>query len=183
MSNPKPKTERRRARPTPSWLKERKDLDEMARRRCMMVLSVLSGERPVTDAIEEAQISRGMYYQLEERALEAMLSALMPGGEKSPSASPAARIAELEAKVATLEREKRRSERLLLLTRKLVKRGSMKSAPGRPRKKSSERSSTTRGRRPSRASRTKTPTATGATAAQGNGASASIPTPGGEGAR
>jgi hypothetical protein len=181
MSNPKPKTDRRRARPTPSWLNERQDLDEMARRRCLMVLSVLSGERPVTDAIEEAQISRGTYYQLEERALKAMLSALMPGGEHAPSESPAARIAELEARVATLEREKRRSERLLLLTRKLVKPGTMKSAPGRPRKRRlTSPSSTTRGRKPSLGSRSKTPTATTTASSSAN---PSTPTPGGEGER
>ena len=35
-----------------------------------MILEVLSGEKPVTDAIEQAKISRGHYYQLEERALK-----------------------------------------------------------------------------------------------------------------
>jgi hypothetical protein len=174
MATPRPKTDRRRARTTPSWLLERKDLDEMARRRCMMVLTVLSGERAVTDVIEEVQISRGTYYQLEERALKAMLAALMPGGEQAPSESPAARIAELEQKVATLERHKRRSERLLLLTRKLMKPGPMKGAPGRPRK--AKRSSTTAGRKPSLDSKTKA-------AATSTSSSPSTPTPGGEGAR
>jgi hypothetical protein len=174
MATPKPKTDRRRARTTPSWLLERKDLDEMARRRCMMVLTVLSGERAVTDVIEEAQISRGTYYQLEERALKAMLAALMPGGEQAPSESPAARIAELEQKVAMLERHKRRSERLLLLTRKLMKPGPMKSAAGRPRK--AKRSSTTAGCKPSPGSRPKA-------VATSTSSNPSTPTPGGEGAR
>ncbi|HTD57752.1 MAG TPA: hypothetical protein VK672_02555 [Solirubrobacteraceae bacterium] len=175
-NNARPKTDRRRARPTPGWLLERKDLDDIARRRCLMVLSVLSGERAVTDVIEEAQIARGTYYQLEERALKAMLGALMPGGEQAASESPAARIAQLEAKVATLEREKRRGERLLLLTRKVVKAGSMKSRAGRPRKTSSERSSTKRGRKSSPGS--KTPTS-----ANTSSANPSMLTPDGEGAR
>ena len=34
------------------------------------MLSVLSGEKPVTDAITEAGISRQLYYQLEEKALQ-----------------------------------------------------------------------------------------------------------------
>jgi hypothetical protein len=105
-----------------------------------MILSVLSGELAVTDAIAQGKISRGTYYQLEERALKAMLAALLPGGEQAPSESPAARIAELERKLATLERHKRRSERLLLLTRKVIKAGTLKSAAGRPRR--SKRGST-----------------------------------------
>ena len=148
-NNKKPTTDRRRARTTPEWLHEREDLDEMARRRCLMVLSVLSGERPVTDVIAEAQISRGTYYNLEERALKAMLVSLVPGATEAPSESPAMRIAELEKKVAQLEQQKRRGERLLLLTRKTLKRGPMKmEGHGRPTKQSS----TTRGKKPSKGS-------------------------------
>jgi hypothetical protein len=85
-----------------------------------MVLSVLSGEKPVTQAIQEAGISRGTYYQLETRALEAMLLALGPrplGRERQTST----RVWELEAKLKRLEQAKRRAERLLQLTRKVVK--------------------------------------------------------------
>ncbi len=148
----------------------------MARRRCLMVLSVLSGERAVTEVIAEAQISRGTYYTLEERALCAMIGALAPAANEESTSiaeSPAKRIAELEAKVAKLEREKRRSERLLLLTRKVVKPGPMKMSAGRPPKKRARRSSTTNGPTPSRASKTS------ATATES--ASPSIPTPDGEG--
>jgi hypothetical protein len=139
---PPPRPDHRRAlrtRPTPSWLLEQQDLDEMARRRCVLILSVLSGERPVTEAIEEAQMNRQTYYQLEEKALRAMLKALTPGAAETPTQSaegPALRrIAELEAKVARLEQDKRRGERLLLLTRKLVKPGRMTlGTRGRPSK-------------------------------------------------
>lgn len=117
-----------------------------------MILSVLSGERPVSDVLEEQGISRGTYYNMEQRALEAMLAALIPltPGETSdlPSASPAKRIVELEAKVAKLERDKRRHDRLLFLTKSVMQSGSVKSAAGRPTKKktksSSSRSSSTR---------------------------------------
>jgi hypothetical protein len=131
-------------------------LDEIAKRRCLLILSVLSGERPVTDVIEEAQISRPMYYQLEEKALRAMLSALMPGAEDGSSLaeSPAKRIVELEKKVAELEKGKRRSERLLLLTRKIIK-GPLKTAAGRKPKSERAPSSTSAGRKRSRASKTK----------------------------
>lgn len=147
--------ERRRPRPTPRWLVEKQDLDEVARRRCLLVLSVLSGERPVTDVIEEAQISRGTYYQLEERALNAMLLALLPGttAPGAPGADLAARrIEELEAKVTQLEQEKRRAERLLLLTRKVMKPGTVKAAQGRKAKSGTRPRSMASGKRPSRSS-------------------------------
>lgn len=88
-----------------------------------MVLSVLSGERPVTDAIREAKISRGTYYQLETRALNAMLAALNPlaSGSETGAAdlsAAAERIGQLEAQVKALEQDKRRTQRLLLLARK-----------------------------------------------------------------
>jgi hypothetical protein len=119
-------TGRRRAlrtRPVPRWLTGRADLDQVAQRRCLLVLSVLSGEKPVTTAITELGISRPLYYQLETRALLAMLQALAPGASSASSpeeASPAFRIADLEERVRNLEQDKRRLERLLFLTRKVL---------------------------------------------------------------
>lgn len=118
----------------------------MARRRTLMVLSVLSGEKAVTDAVAEAKISRQLYYLLETRALHAMLRALAPGAE--PTGTPGAdgmlrRISELEEQVKQLLQDKRRTERLLFLTRKVVKKGPLSSEKrGRPRRmKSSSTSS------------------------------------------
>jgi len=110
----------------PRWLQSSQELDAVARSRCLMVLSVLSGEKPVSDAIAEAKISRGTYYQLETRALNAMLAALNPLGSSSQTGSPdlsaaAARIEEMQARVERLEQEKRRTQRLLLLTRKSMR--------------------------------------------------------------
>lgn len=122
-----------RKRPMPRWLREQQDLDEMGRRRCLMILSVLSGEKAVSDAIAEAQISRQMYYQLEEKALAAMLRAVSPGAtsEDAPPAGAVKRAQELETKVSKLEADKRRAEHLLLLTRKLMGRGPLKTTAGR----------------------------------------------------
>jgi hypothetical protein len=136
---------RHRARPVPKWLLEQQEIDQVAQRRCLMLLSVLSGEKAVTDAIAEAQISRPLYYQLEQKALEAMIRALTPGGD-SPSVTPGStvsRVAELEAKVTQLEREKRRAERLLLLTRKTLQSGTLKQKPGRPRLRRPKRPAST----------------------------------------
>jgi hypothetical protein len=127
-----------RPRPTPRWLTGRTDLDQVAQRRCLLILSVLSGEKTVTSAIAELQISRPFYYQLETKALTAILKALAPGAEGSASqdeATPARRIAELEAQVARLERNHRRTERLLYLTRRILPPGPVTVGPGRPRRR------------------------------------------------
>jgi hypothetical protein len=115
-----------RRRPVPRWLKSSKEVEAVARSRCLMLLSVLSGEVPVTDAIAQAKISRATYYQLETRALQAMLAAMNPlaGGSSTGSADLSAamsRIAQLEKAVKHLEQDKRRSQRLLLLTRKSIR--------------------------------------------------------------
>jgi hypothetical protein len=160
------RTRKHRSRPVPKWIKEKQELDEMARRRCLLILSVLSGEKPVSDAIAESGLSRNTYYQLEEKALDAMLSAL---GPKPPGrkADQSAEIAALEAKVMRLEEEKRRTERLLLLTRKVVRTGRLTlPGAGRPR-------STTAGAKRSNGSSTTSPSP----------ASPSTPTPAGAGAR
>jgi len=112
-----------RPRPIPRWLTGREDLDQVAQRRCLLVLSVLSGEKPVTAAIAELGISRPLYYQLETKALVAMLTALVPGANAAVSphdATPAHQVALLEEKIAALEQDKRRLERLLFLTRKVL---------------------------------------------------------------
>jgi hypothetical protein len=109
------------------------DLDRIAQQRCLMVLNVLSGETPVTDAIKTAGISRGTYYQLETRALSAMLRALGPlASAEGLETSPVRQIAALEAKVKELERAGRRSQRLLLMTRRVIESRERKTGSTRP---------------------------------------------------
>jgi hypothetical protein len=88
-----------------------------------MLLSVLSGEKPVSEAIAQAKISRGAYYQMETRALKAMLGALSPraagrAGRGTELSAAKGRIEKLQAQVRRLEQDKRRTQRLLLLARK-----------------------------------------------------------------
>jgi hypothetical protein len=152
----------------------------------LLVLSVLSGEKPVTTAIEEAQISRGFYYQLETKALNAMLLALAPGsdGDPSPDATGLhARIKQLEDKLAKAEASARRAERMLFVQRKLTP-GPVKTHRGRPPKTTT--SSTPAGRKSWRSSTTTRPVtrakkASSSTRAttEASPAPASIPTPGG----
>jgi hypothetical protein len=164
---------RHRARPTPRWLLRTSDLDEMARRRCLMVLSVLSGEAPVTDVVEQHKISRMTYYKLESRALAGMLSALLPGAESNPASSSAARIQQLEEKVARLEKDKRRTERLLFMTRRVLKPGALTMGTGPKTKRRASLSSTSAGPKPSHVSHPKPMTHTVS-------ASPSVPTETGE---
>lgn len=153
-----PRRRKPRSRVTPRWLMKRPDLDMVARNRVLMVIAVLSGEKPVTTAVEEAGISRGFYYQLETKALNAMLLALAPGGDSDPSPSAMGltqRVRDLEQKLERAEQEKRRAERLLFVTRKLVGPQSIKTHRGRPRK---DAASTKAGPKPSRFSATTKPT-------------------------
>ena len=123
-----------RERPTPKWLTSAKDLDEMAKRRCLMILSVLSGTRPVSEVIEEAKISRGTYYQLETKAIQAMLQTLLPGVEASGGGENLTnQMKRLEQKIARLEREKRRAERLAYLTRQVIRPGPVSTGGKGPR--------------------------------------------------
>lgn len=171
---PTTKTDRRREprrRGVPRWLSGRTDLDQVAQRRTLLILSVLSGHTPVTTAIAEHGISRPLYYQLETKALVGMMRALIPGASASSDpddATPTRQLAELEEKVARLEQENRRLERLLLLAKKVLPAGPMAFPQKRGRKPG--RRSTTAGPSPSPGS-TKVPSA--------KSASPSIPTPGG----
>jgi hypothetical protein len=151
-----------RPRSTPKWLLRSEELDKIAQQRCLMVLSVLSGETPVTDAIAEAGISRGTYYQLETRALSAMLRALGPlATEEGTESSPLRQIAALEAKVRELERSRRRTQRLLLMTRRVVQGKEKRIGSTRPGSAPSLGSRTKKAAKAALPSRPSPPTTTG----------------------
>jgi hypothetical protein len=131
---------RRRTTRTPKLFLA-KDLDEISQRRCLMILSVLSGEKTLGEACSEVEMQPAFYYQLETKALRAMLLALTPGSGGVGRPTPL--LQQLEDKVATLERDKRRLERLLALTRQTVKPGPMSTGrTGRIRLHSSDSGNT-----------------------------------------
>jgi hypothetical protein len=109
--------------------------EDLAKRRCVMILDVLSGRTPVTDAIERAQISRGTYYQLETKALRGMLEALEPETRRGPSPDATKALEQLQQKVEKLEAENRRLDRLLSLTTRILKPGSVTTGSGRKKSK------------------------------------------------
>lgn len=161
---PSTKPDRRRearSRGIPRWLTGRKDLDQVAQRRAILILSVLSGHTPVTTAITEHGISRPLYYQLETKALVGMMRALIPGASSASNpddATPMRQIVELEEKMARLEQENRRLERLLLLTKKVLPKGPVAFPQKRGRKVG--RRSTSAGLAPSASSKRPTSAAT-----------------------
>lgn len=113
-----------RARATPRWLKNSPPMSPaqtQARMRCLLVLSVLSGETPVSDAIAKAGLSRQTYYNLETRALQGMLRALDPSSAPAQGSATTERLAQLEQQVLSLQQQKRRAERLLMLGRKAMR--------------------------------------------------------------
>jgi hypothetical protein len=126
-----PRKRRKTGGRTPKWLVTATDLDLIAQRRCLMILSVLSGEKSVEDASREGEIVPAQYYIYEKKALAGMLSALVPGASEKGGTMPALR--QMEERVASLEASKRRLERLLALTKMALKPGPLTHGKrGRP---------------------------------------------------
>jgi hypothetical protein len=99
-------------------------VNEVARRRTLMLLSVLTGEVPVTTAVERENISRQTYYLWETRALQAVLAAMVPtelAPGFDPAVTPEQRIASLERQLTKSDRERQRAERMLSLTRQALR--------------------------------------------------------------
>jgi hypothetical protein len=107
----------------PKWLLNPSEAQAIAHGRCLMVLSVLSGQRTVSQAIEEQKICRTLYYQLEGRALKGMVRALNPARSESTNERrelrrAQARLRQLNARLTLMTQRKRSVERLLALVMK-----------------------------------------------------------------
>jgi hypothetical protein len=123
----------------PLWLMQPMQEQRIAQTRCLMVLSVLSGQKSIQEAITEARVSRVLYYQLEDRALNGMMSALGPRVPEAPSAHQElvrarAQVRHLTARVKSLMQRRRAAERLLRLIMKSNRTPVKTERRGRPRK-------------------------------------------------
>lgn len=109
--------------------------DAAAKAKVALVLEVLSGEKPISQACRETGVNMLAYYKLEERMLRAMLAvAQMPPGRRS-TRNPAAEASFLAAETEDLRQEHRRIRSLLRVSRKLLAFGqarARKGGPGRP---------------------------------------------------
>lgn len=118
----------RRRRPSdkphwPRWLTTPSQYQQVARARSLLILSVLAGQKTVSDAIGEAKITRALYYQLEMKALHGMMAALdplssAPVNEHQELTVARARLRAMGLQVKQLTQRKRSAERLLQLVLK-----------------------------------------------------------------
>jgi len=120
----RPLRRRRSPRPHwPRWLSSPAGQQQMARARCLMILSVLAGQKTVSEAIADSKITRALYYQLEMKALHGMMTALdplsnTPMNEREELTLMRARLKALGLQVKQLTQRKRSAERLLQLVLK-----------------------------------------------------------------
>jgi hypothetical protein len=135
----RPQRHRRTSHNLPSWLMQPSEQQAIAQRRTLMILSVLAGQKSVQEVIEEEQVSRTFYYQLEDRGLQGMLQALSPRVEGVTSEhrellQAREQIRALSERVKSLTQRKRSAERLLRLLIKSNHARVRTERRGRPRK-------------------------------------------------
>ena len=135
----KPQRHRRTSHNLPLWLMQPAEQQAIAQRRTLMILSVLAGQKSVQDVIEEEQISRAFYYQLEDRGLQGMMGALSPRVEGVTSEhreliQAREQVRQLSERVKSLTQRKRSAERLLRLLIKSNHARVRTMRRGRPRK-------------------------------------------------
>jgi len=96
-----------------------RDASRHARRVAAMVLEVLAGARTPTEGAQALAISVGRYYQLETRALRALLSACEPS-PKGRQANPAQELARLQRDQERWRREVLRQQALVRAAQRTV---------------------------------------------------------------
>jgi hypothetical protein len=114
---------RRRKSYLPQALKGTHDAQSAAHHRCLLILSVLSGQRTVVETLAEGKLTRAQYYQLEDRAVQAMMRSLDPMANEASDTQrelrrARAQIQALSMQVRFLTQRKRSAERLLRLVLK-----------------------------------------------------------------
>ncbi len=130
---------RRTSHNLPLWLMQPSEQQAIAQRRALMILSVLAGQKSVQEVIEQEQVSRTFYYQLEDRGLLGMLQALSPRVEGVTSEhqelmQAREQIRLMSERVKSLTQRKRSAERLLRLLIKSNHARVRTERRGRPRK-------------------------------------------------
>ena len=111
--------------------------DEASKKRVWALLQVLGGQLGVSAAAKAAGISLARYYQLEKKALSAMLLALSP---TAGHGQPMGRLEKLQKRSVVLEQENARQHQLLRMARRLwgplaeteVKKARQESAEAKP---------------------------------------------------
>lgn len=103
--------------------------DAAAKAKVALVLEVLSGEKSIGAACQEAGVNILQYYKLEEKMLRSMLEAALMPSMRRRGPSPATEATTLAAETEALRAEHRRMRSLVRVSRKLLGLGT-----GKPRK-------------------------------------------------
>ena len=90
-----------------------------AKRKAAVILEVLAGARSTGEAAEALKVSSNRYYQLESRALQALVTACEPR-PKGPGLSPEKELAKVRRKVDRLEQDLARYQALARVTQRAV---------------------------------------------------------------
>ena len=90
-----------------------------ANKLALAILDVLAGARPPSEAAEAAGLSLPRYYQLEQRALEAIVRSCEPR-PKGPPKNPERQAARLERQIQRLTQELSRHQALLRAAQRTI---------------------------------------------------------------
>jgi hypothetical protein len=93
---------------------------DQAKRQAAVILEVVSGTRGAQEGSEVLGISSMRYYQLEERALQGMVTALEPRAKGPRVPSPEETLRRVEKERERMKREVGRLQTLLRMVRKSV---------------------------------------------------------------
>jgi hypothetical protein len=138
MSNINEAKKRRSAKDGP----EIKEGSAKARKIAALIFEVLAGEIHPAEAAAALEIGMQRYYQLEKKALLAVVKACEPATRKGRRKSEAKVIAELKISISRLERDLKRAQALARMTQKaegiatiIAQAKKSKSKTGRKRRK------------------------------------------------
>ena len=111
--------------------------DQDAKGKVSLVLTVLSGEKSISEACRETGLKPLSYYKLEERMLRAMLASASMPSLRGRRKDPLSQASSLVEETAQLREEHRRLQSLMRISKKLLRgrgRKHRKNGPGSPRK-------------------------------------------------
>ncbi len=141
-------TAARKSRPhTPGGAGLGKDVDPVAQRQAAAILEVLAGVRTPGQAAEALGISLPRYYQIETRAMQALVASCVPR-PRGRGRNADKEVASLRRQQEQLQRELSRQQTLLRLAQRTIGLTPPKPSTDKPGGKDKDKGSKKRRRRP-----------------------------------
>jgi hypothetical protein len=139
MNTPRePKPKRSRQRHTPGGVRLGKDASREAQQKTAAILEVLAGVRTPTQAAEALGISLPHYFNLETRAMQALVKCCEPR-PRGPGRNPDRELTSLRRQYERLQRELARQQTLVRIAQRTIglapPPAPSKAAPGKKRRK------------------------------------------------